>query len=108
MIAPITLIRIQGNGIPKNLDKVITPNKIDIAGAIVKIVVDTITFLTFDVSIPISLARRSARTRKKMDSIHYEPYGVYAGKTTDLNQLPEGATIAVPNRSEERRVGKEC
>ena len=30
-------------------------------------------------------------------AIHYEPFGVYAGKTTDLSALPVGALIAVPN-----------
>ena len=30
-------------------------------------------------------------------AVHYEPFGVYAGKTTDLSQLPEGAIVAVPN-----------
>ena len=29
--------------------------------------------------------------------IHYEPFGIYAGQTTDLAQLPEGAVVAVPN-----------
>lgn len=29
--------------------------------------------------------------------IHYEPFGIYAGKTTDLSQLPDGATVFVPN-----------
>ena len=29
--------------------------------------------------------------------IHYEPFGIYAGQTTDLAALPEGAVIAVPN-----------
>lgn len=29
--------------------------------------------------------------------IHYEPFGIYAGKTASLADLPEGATIAVPN-----------
>lgn len=28
---------------------------------------------------------------------HYEPFGIYAGKTTDLSQLPDGATVFVPN-----------
>ena len=28
--------------------------------------------------------------------VHYEPFGIYAGVSTDLN-LPEGAKIAVPN-----------
>ncbi len=30
-------------------------------------------------------------------AIHYEPFGIYAGKTTDLSKLEDGATIAVPN-----------
>ena len=30
-------------------------------------------------------------------AIHYEPFGVYAGKTTSLDELQDGATIAVPN-----------
>lgn len=30
-------------------------------------------------------------------TVHYEPFGIYAGKTTNLNELPEGAIIAVPN-----------
>ena len=29
--------------------------------------------------------------------IHYEPMGIYAGKTASLEELPDGATIAVPN-----------
>ena len=29
--------------------------------------------------------------------IHYEPFGIYAGQTTSLDALPEGAVIAVPN-----------
>lgn len=29
--------------------------------------------------------------------IHYEPYGIYAGTTKTLADLPEGAKIAVPN-----------
>ncbi|MEA4941257.1 MAG: MetQ/NlpA family ABC transporter substrate-binding protein [Oscillibacter sp.] len=29
--------------------------------------------------------------------IHIEPMGVYAGKTTSLEDLPDGATIAIPN-----------
>ena len=29
--------------------------------------------------------------------IHYEPMGVYAGKTASLEELADGATIAVPN-----------
>jgi D-methionine transport system substrate-binding protein len=30
-------------------------------------------------------------------AIHYEPFGIYAGKTTDFPELPDGAVIAVPN-----------
>ena len=29
-------------------------------------------------------------------AIHYEPFGIYAGKTTSLDELQDGATIAVP------------
>ena len=29
--------------------------------------------------------------------IHYEPFGIYAGKTASLDELADGATIAVPN-----------
>jgi len=30
-------------------------------------------------------------------AVHYEPMGIYAGKTDSLNKLADGATIAVPN-----------
>ena len=30
-------------------------------------------------------------------AIHYEPFGIYAGKTTSLEELADGATVAVPN-----------
>ena len=30
-------------------------------------------------------------------AIHYEPMGIYAGKTTSIDALPDGATIAIPN-----------
>lgn len=30
-------------------------------------------------------------------SIHYEPFGIYPGKESDLSKISEGATIAVPN-----------
>ncbi|ARP50858.1 MULTISPECIES: MetQ/NlpA family ABC transporter substrate-binding protein [Caproicibacterium] len=32
-----------------------------------------------------------------MGPIHYEPFGIYAGKTKKLADLKDGATIAVPN-----------
>lgn len=31
--------------------------------------------------------------------VHFEPYGLYAGKTKALNDLKEGAVVAVPNDS---------
>lgn len=31
--------------------------------------------------------------------VHYEPYGLYAGKTSSLENIKDGATIAVPNDS---------
>lgn len=30
-------------------------------------------------------------------AIHYEPFGVYPGKSTDINAISDGAQIAVPN-----------
>lgn len=30
-------------------------------------------------------------------TIHYEPFGIYAGKTSDLSALADGAKVAVPN-----------
>lgn len=30
-------------------------------------------------------------------SIHYEPFGIYAGKTKKLSDLPDNAVVAVPN-----------
>lgn len=32
-----------------------------------------------------------------VDKIHYEPFGIYAGKTASLEELADGAQIAVPN-----------
>ncbi|MDR0914611.1 MAG: MetQ/NlpA family ABC transporter substrate-binding protein [Oscillospiraceae bacterium] len=32
-------------------------------------------------------------------AVHYEPFGIYAGKTTKLSDLPDGATVAVPNNT---------
>lgn len=32
-------------------------------------------------------------------AVHYEPFGIYAGKCTDLSQLSDGAKIAVPNNT---------
>lgn len=30
-------------------------------------------------------------------AIHYEPMGIFGGKTTSLEELPDGATVAIPN-----------
>ena len=30
-------------------------------------------------------------------AVHYEPMGIYGGKSSDLANIPDGATIAVPN-----------
>ena len=30
-------------------------------------------------------------------AVHYEPFGVYAGRVSDLAELPDGAVVAVPN-----------
>ncbi len=32
-----------------------------------------------------------------MGPVHYEPFGIYAGRTKDLKQLKKGAIVAVPN-----------
>ncbi len=32
-------------------------------------------------------------------AVHYEPFGIYAGKVKSLAELPDGATIAVPNNT---------
>ena len=39
-------------------------------------------------------------------AIHYEPFGIYAGKAASLNELPDGATVAVPKdpRNEARAL----
>ena len=29
--------------------------------------------------------------------MHYEPFGIYAGKTSDLSAIPDGGSIAIPN-----------
>ena len=57
VMAPITLIRIQGRGKPKNFDSVITPNKIETAGAMVKIALESMVFLIWDISMPNAFAR---------------------------------------------------
>lgn len=41
--------------------------------------------------------KENGSTLVSVGAVHYEPFGVYAGKTKDLKNLPDGATIAVPN-----------
>ena len=36
-------------------------------------------------------------TLVSVGAVHYEPFGIYAGKTKDLKDLPDGAVVAVPN-----------
>lgn len=31
------------------------------------------------------------------DKIHYEPFGIYGGKTKSLDEVPDGGSVAVPN-----------
>ncbi|MDO4326771.1 MAG: MetQ/NlpA family ABC transporter substrate-binding protein [bacterium] len=31
------------------------------------------------------------------EKIHYEPFGIYGGKTKSLDAIPDGGTVAVPN-----------
>lgn len=41
-----------------------------------------------------------AKKKVKLGSlgpVHYEPFGIYAGRSKDLKNLPKGAVIAVPN-----------
>ena len=63
----MTLRRSHGSGSPRNFDNVITPNRIETAGAIVKIAVETIVRRICAVSIPSSFPRRYARIRKNND-----------------------------------------
>ena len=32
-----------------------------------------------------------------IDKIHYEPFGIYAGKTASIEELADGASVAIPN-----------
>ena len=41
--------------------------------------------------------QENGSTLVSVGAIHYEPFGIYAGKTTDLKALPDGAIVAVPN-----------
>ena len=39
-----------------------------------------------------------------VEGIHFEPFGLYPGKTKDLQNLQDGATVAVPNDAPTRPV----
>ena len=41
--------------------------------------------------------QENGSTLVSVGAVHYEPFGIYAGKTKDLKDLPDGATVAVPN-----------
>jgi D-methionine transport system substrate-binding protein len=41
--------------------------------------------------------KENGSTLVSVGAVHYEPFGIYAGKTTDLKDLPDGAIVAVPN-----------
>ena len=41
--------------------------------------------------------KENGSTLVSVGAVHYEPFGIYAGKTTDLKELPDGAIVAVPN-----------
>ncbi len=41
--------------------------------------------------------KENGSTLVSVGAVHYEPFGIYAGKTTDLKALPDGAIVAVPN-----------
>ena len=41
--------------------------------------------------------KENGSTLVSVGAVHYEPFGIYAGKTKDLKDLPDGAIVAVPN-----------
>ena len=41
--------------------------------------------------------KKNKTTLQSAGAIHYEPFGIYAGKTKKIADLKDGATIAVPN-----------
>lgn len=45
----------------------------------------------------IPLMRRTEQSWSSAGAIHYEPFGIYAGKTASLEELPDKATVLVPN-----------
>ena len=41
--------------------------------------------------------KENGSTLVSVGAVHYEPFGIYAGSTKDLKDLPAGAIVAVPN-----------
>ncbi|MBR2548871.1 MAG: metal ABC transporter substrate-binding protein [Saccharofermentans sp.] len=41
--------------------------------------------------------KENGSTLVSVGAVHYEPFGIYAGRTKDLKDLPDGAIVAVPN-----------
>ena len=60
----MTLSRSQGSGRPKKLDNVITPSRMEIAGAMVKVALETAVFFNTAAVKPSSFALRQALMRK--------------------------------------------
>lgn len=67
VIAPITLSLSHGSGSPRNLDRVMTPSRIDTAGANVKTAVEMIVFHICFISMPNVFPLLYALTRKNTD-----------------------------------------
>ena len=41
--------------------------------------------------------KENGSTLVSVGAVHYEPFGIYAGRTKDLKLLPDGSIVAVPN-----------
>ena len=41
--------------------------------------------------------KENGSTLVSVGAVHYEPFGIYAGRTKDLKDLPDGAIVVVPN-----------
>lgn len=44
-----------------------------------------------------SFNEENGLTLQTVSAVHYEPFGIYAGKTSSLDELEKGAKVAVPN-----------
>ena len=67
MTAPSTLNLSHGNGRPMKLLSVITPTRMEMAGAMENSALEKMVFRTVAAAMPICWARRDALTRKKTD-----------------------------------------